>query len=438
MTSASSTKSEYGPFYHVPTRHGIVAGDYFKGPRDIHKHSRWPIFMRLHGSILPAMIVPLLLVAIWATTITVIDRFVHSMGIASTLLTVMGFVVSMSISFRSTTAYERYMDGRKLWTQLHMTSRNLSRLIWVHVQERHAETEDLGKADLLGKLAALNLINAFAVSLKHRLRFEPSVEYPDLAPLVGNLNTLAGMADQSVLHEREHSRLQAWGQYLGLPFAQPNPRMLLRASKENLGNTPLEVLTHLSSYVESIVQNKTLSGGHQGSVMAQLSALTEVVSGLERVVNTPLPIAYSISISQVMWTYVLTLPFQLVDPLGWVAIPGAVAAAYMILGIGQIGRELEDPFGHDVNDLPLDSYCHEIANDIDALTSMPAPKVDEWMIERGSRVLYPLSHMKYKAWETRSVEEIRTALKMKAMSRDVERERINTMIMSSNLAPVDA
>jgi hypothetical protein len=46
--------------------------------------------------------------------------------------------------------------------------------------------------------------------------------------------------------------------------------------------------------------------------------------------------------------------------------------------------------------------------------------------------------MKYKAWETRSVEEIRTALKMKAMSRDVERERINTMIMSSNLAPVDA
>jgi hypothetical protein len=128
----------------------------------------------------------------------------------------------------------------------------------------------------------------------------------------------------------------------------------------------------------------------------------------------------------------------LVDPLGWVAIPGAVAAAYMILGIGQIGRELEDPFGHDVNDLPLDSYCHEIANDIDALTSMPAPKVDEWMIERGSRVLYPLSHMKYKAWETRSVEEIRTALKMKAMSRDVERERINTMIMSSNLAPVDA
>jgi predicted membrane chloride channel (bestrophin family) len=175
---------------------------------------------------------------------------------------------------------------------------------------------------------------------------------------------------------------------------------------------------------------------HQKEVMTQLSALTEIASGCERVANTPLPIAYSISTSQVMWAYVMTPPFQLVDPLGWVAIPGAVAAAYMILGIGQIGRELEDPFGHDVNDLPLDSYCHEIANDIDALTSMPAPKVEEWTVERGAKVLYPLSEMSYKGWEVRSVE-IRTALKLKARSRDVERTRMDSMILSSNLSPAD-
>jgi predicted membrane chloride channel (bestrophin family) len=193
--------------------------------------------MRLHGSILPKMIVPLLVVAIWTTTITVIDNFHHNMGIAPAILTVMGFVVGMTLSFRSSTAYERYMDGRKYWTQLHMTSRSLSRLIWIHVDERHGDTEGLGKADLLRKLAALNLINAFAVSLKHRLRFETSVEYPDLSPLVSNLQTLAGMADQSALQERKTSSVQSWGQYLGLPFAQPNPRTLLRTSKETLGNT---------------------------------------------------------------------------------------------------------------------------------------------------------------------------------------------------------
>jgi len=36
--------------------------DYFTGPRDIAKHSKWPIFLQMHGSILPKMIVPLLTV----------------------------------------------------------------------------------------------------------------------------------------------------------------------------------------------------------------------------------------------------------------------------------------------------------------------------------------------------------------------------------------
>jgi len=52
--------------------------DYFKGPRDIDRHSKWPLFMRVHGSILPKMIVPLLLVGGWSTCITLISKYVHS------------------------------------------------------------------------------------------------------------------------------------------------------------------------------------------------------------------------------------------------------------------------------------------------------------------------------------------------------------------------
>lgn len=46
--------------------------DYFNGPRDIQKHSKWPIFMQMHGSILPKMILPLAWMAAWATAITLI------------------------------------------------------------------------------------------------------------------------------------------------------------------------------------------------------------------------------------------------------------------------------------------------------------------------------------------------------------------------------
>ena len=418
---------------HYGNRHvDLELEDYFRGPRDIYKHSKWPYFLRLHGSILPKMIIPLFFVGCWATAITCIDKFVHSLGIESVLLTVTGFVVGLALSFRSTTAYERYTEGRKYWSLLLLTSRNLARTIWVHAQERHDEDAELGKKDVLAKLAALNLINAFAVSLKHRLRFEPSTEYPDLAPLITNLHTFAGDANQAALRERKVSSWKSAGQYLGVSFAESNPRKLVKRAKDNLGNTPLEVLTYLSAYFETIFQNKTLTVPiHQTQGMNLLASLGDVLVGVERVVNTPLPIAYSISIAQITWAYVMALPFQLVTYLDWITIPGTIVAGYIILGIAQIGRELENPFGQDVNDLPLDAYCQELASDIDALTSQPPPlQTDDWMGDGGAKVLWPLSEIDYKGWEGKTMEEIRSALRVKAASKEVKLQRRETMILS--------
>ena len=95
-----------------------------------------------------------------------------SVAIDTVLLTVLGFVVAFGLSFRCSTAYERYNDGRKYWSQLTLTSRNLARLIWINVEERvDPEHPEYTKKDLLGKISAINLINAFAMALKHRLRF---------------------------------------------------------------------------------------------------------------------------------------------------------------------------------------------------------------------------------------------------------------------------
>ena len=49
-----------------------------QGPRDPAIHSKVPCFMRLHGSILPKMIVPVLVVGIWATAVTLVSKHVHS------------------------------------------------------------------------------------------------------------------------------------------------------------------------------------------------------------------------------------------------------------------------------------------------------------------------------------------------------------------------
>lgn len=55
-----------------------------------------------------------------------------------------------------------------------------------------------------------------------------------------------------------------------------------------------------------------------------MSNLNEVLTGTERVLDTPLPTAYSIAISQITWIYVLVLPFQLYNPLGWITIPASL------------------------------------------------------------------------------------------------------------------
>jgi hypothetical protein len=109
----------------------------------------------------------------------------------------------------------------------------------------------------------------------------------------------------------------------------------------------------------------------------------------------------------------MMLPFQLVDNLHWITIPGCIFAAYIIIGLAAIGREIENPFGHDVNDLPLEAYCEELEMDIDTMTSQPAFVASEFMSREGNMPIWPLSHKSYDSWAGRSKQDIRDALMTK-------------------------
>ena len=158
--------------------------------------------------------------------------------------------------------------------------------------------------------------------------------------------------------------------------------------------------------------------------MSNMQMLSDTLTGTERVLNHPLPIAYSISIAQITWVYVMLLPFQLYNALKWITIPGTMFAAYIIFGIAAIGQEIENPFGHDVNDLPLDTYCRDLAADIDVLTSLPKATSEDFVERSENKVLYPLSLSTYDQWAERSVSDIRDALRAKAVSADVKLERV--------------
>ncbi|KAI0026222.1 UPF0187-domain-containing protein [Xylariomycetidae sp. FL0641] len=390
---------------------GIDIDDYFSGPRDISKHSKWPLFLQLHGSILPKMIVPLLVVAAWATLITVVSEKVDrvNLGTSSILLTITGFVVGLGLSFRSSTAYERYAEGRRYWSQLILTCQALGRVYWLHTVER----PESSKKDLLAKLTAMNLLVAFAASLKHKLRFEPFTHYEDLTDLMENLETFAKAAtEETEIKAKKCGLFKAVGENLGLSFATSNPRKLMKRAETPLGNLPLEILCYLTAYTDEIATNQQLPVGMQVTAAYNgLQALNDVLVHTERILNTPLPVAYAIAISQITWLYVFLLPFQLILELGWVTIPATVAASYIILGIFFIGHEIENPFGVDVNDLPLELYCQQIVEDMETISARPKPRIADFVENPRNRVLFPYSSSSFHVWAQRPESAIRAALR---------------------------
>jgi putative membrane protein len=107
----------------------------------------------------------------------------------------------------------------------------------------------------------MNLIVAYACAVKHKLRFEPGIEYDDIKERIEYLDTFAKAADASIPQKKTYGKLKGMGEFLGVTFAESNPRKRIKHSKKPLGNLPLEILNHLSSYVGSVIENETMKVG---------------------------------------------------------------------------------------------------------------------------------------------------------------------------------
>jgi len=291
------------------------------------------------------------------------------------------------------------------------------RTYWLSCEQLCAKpgTRVAGWADT--SRTAMNLVTAFAVALKHKLRFEPYTGYDDMASLVGHLDTLAGAATQAEpekLARRKTNPLKATGEYLGVSFAASNPRKAIKKAGRPLGNLPLEILNYLAAYTDDIVGNGQLPVPMTQTLMYNnIALLNDILTGTERVLTTPLPLAFSICIAQITYVYIFLLPFQLYAKLTWVTIPATIFAAYIILGILFIGREIENPFGQDVNDLPLESYCAQIAAELDVLASRPKASMVTWIENLENKPLFPYSAANYNVWRYRGEDKVREALRAK-------------------------
>jgi putative membrane protein len=90
-----------------------------------------------------------------------------------------------------------------------------------------------------------------------------------------------------------------------------------------------------------------------------------VSGGCERIKNSPIAISYRAFMRQGIALNLLALPWYLVQdlPIIW-CLPLVLISTYFLVGIELIAEDIEDPFGYDGDDLPLDHICSNIKDTI--------------------------------------------------------------------------
>lgn len=97
-----------------------------------------------------------------------------------------------------------------------------------------------------------------------------------------------------------------------------------------------------------------------------------MTGGCQRIRNTPIPFSYSAYIKQFVVLFALVMPFGLVRELGYGTVIACMFTFFATMGLELLATEIEEPFGTDISDLPLDSIGAVIARDARAILTQSA------------------------------------------------------------------
>lgn len=261
--------------------------------------SWWGLIFKFHKSdtfrrLLPAMTtVASYSAAIAYANVELWPNHLHSTTAFHSLL---GFVISLLLVFRTNTAYERWWEGRKLWGALTNASRNLALKLHACLPDPHPARAAL----------ALDLA-VYAAVLKDHLR--------------------------------------------DLPQAQPGP----------IRHAPNAVAARLFQQIEALRRSGELAPEHLINLNAELTVLTDICGGCERIKKTPIPYSYSLFLKKFVFVYIVTMPFVFVADFGYWTALFATFMFYVLASLEIIAEEVENPFGTDANDLPTDDMAKNIA-----------------------------------------------------------------------------
>lgn len=225
--------------------------------------------------------------------------YIKNVGMMHSLL---GFVISMLLVFRTNTSYDRWWEGRRLLGSLVNVSRNFA----IRLNALHLSQED--------KEFFKYAIPKYAFALKEHLR------------------------------EKQY-------------FGKNNILIEIDGGK----HIPNQVAVSITNKLFSLNRDGKITGEQLITLNIDSTQFTDICGACERIKNTPIPYSYSAFIKKFIFVYVITLPFGWVFSLGYFVIVIVPFILYVLASLELIAEEIENPFGTDANDLPVD----EIANNIE-------------------------------------------------------------------------
>lgn len=288
------------------------------------------LFFLLRGSIMPRISKVLWFNILLATVVTYSHGVLFHFKVTVTAIpfTLIGLPLAIFLGFRNTAAYDRYWEARKLWGELLLRCRNLSRQC-LHLIDAPAP----GQVDVRHRIVRR------AVAFCHALRVQ----------LRGSSDT---QAVQALLSAAE------W------------------QSVAQVRNRPTALMLHMGADLALCRRQGHIDSPLTAQIDDTLSAMTAAAASCERISGTPVPFSYTLLLHRTAYLYCFLLPFGLVDITGILTPLVVGIVAYTFFGLDALGDEIEEPFGTEANDLPLDAICRTIEIQLrEALgeTDLPEP-----------------------------------------------------------------
>ncbi|RED98906.1 bestrophin family protein [Marinoscillum furvescens] len=225
---------------------------------------------------------------------------------------ILGVILGLFLVLRTNTAYDRWWEGRKLWGRLVNDTRQLAIKFSVFLPEDAKEDREFFR----------RMVPNVAFAMKEHLR--DSI-------LVGEMD----------------------------PITEENKQRII-ASK------------HRPNMINKLLYERVMKCRNEGKLTAEqlfildkeIKGFTDIIGACERIKSTPIPYSYSMFIKKFLFIYAITLPISFMWQLHYWTVPLVMLAFYFLVSIELISEEIEDPFGTDINDLPLNDLALKIKKNI--------------------------------------------------------------------------